>query len=167
MRIPGRTSSGSDDERVAVAAAAAAALTGHELYAFPAAHPARPRVRAPAPAPWCARPRRHRSRPRPLQVKGARLLLSTAGDWQAPTGPLPFPLPQDPYPDVIGPVAGPSAEITWWFPLSVLCLLLSPAWFLGSGPLPYFSSLAPGSESRPCSTTPTTVTWKMPFPTMS
>lgn len=98
---------------MAVAAAAAAALTGHELYAFPAAHPARPRVRAPAPAPWCARPRRHRARPRPLQVKGARLLLSTAGDWQAPTGPLPFPLPQDPYPDVIGSVAGPSAEITW------------------------------------------------------
>lgn len=129
MRIPGRTSSGSEDERVAVAAAAAAALTGHELYAFPATHSARPRVRVPAPAPWCARPRRHRARPRPLQVKGARLLLSTAGEWQAPTGPLPFPPPQDPTLTCSGPAAGHSAEITWWFPLSVLCLVLSPACF--------------------------------------
>lgn len=131
---------------MAVAAAAAAALTGHELYAFPAAHLARPRVRAPAPAPWCARPRRHRARPRPLQVKGASLLLSTAGDWQAPTGPLPFPLPQDPYPDVIGPAAGPSAEITWWFPLSVLCLLLSPAWLFGFWPPTLF--LIPRTRER-------------------
>lgn len=167
MRIPGRTSRGSEDELVAVAAAAAAALTGHELYAFPATHPARPRVRAATPAPWCARPRRHRARPRPLQVKGARLPLSTAGEWQAPTGSLPFPPPQDPHPDVLWsrcwalgrnhfvvpilrPVSGPFSRL-------VLC----------SGPLPYFSSLEPGSESRPCSTTPTTVTWKMPFPTMS
>lgn len=36
-----------------------------------------------------------------------------------------------------------------------------------SGPTPYFSYPAPGSESRPCSTTPTTATWRMPFPTTS
>lgn len=65
---------GSQDERVAVAAAAAASLTGRELYAFPAADPARPPVRAAAPAPWCARPGWHRARPRSLQVKGVRLL---------------------------------------------------------------------------------------------
>ena len=34
-------------------------------------------------------------------MKGARLPLSTAGEWQAPTGPLPFPPPQDPHPDVL------------------------------------------------------------------
>ena len=54
-----------------MAAAAAAVLTGHELYAFPAAGPARPPVPAAAPTPWCAGPRRHRARPRPLQVTGS------------------------------------------------------------------------------------------------
>lgn len=129
MRIPGRTSRGSEDELVAVAAAAAAALTGHELYAFPAAHPARPRVRAAAPAPWCARPRRHRARPRPLQVKGARLPLATAGEWQAPTGPLPFPPPQDPHPDVLWSHRWALGRNYLVVPITVLCLVLSPAWF--------------------------------------
>lgn len=64
---------GSQDERVAVAAAAAAVLTGHELYAFPAAGPARPPVLAAALAPGCAGTRWHRARPRLLQVKGIRL----------------------------------------------------------------------------------------------
>lgn len=73
-RIPGTTGRGSQNERVAVAAAAAAALTGHELYAFPAAGRARTPVRAAASAPWCARPGRHRARPCSLQVKGVRLL---------------------------------------------------------------------------------------------
>lgn len=41
-----------------------------------------------------------------------------------------------------------------WVPF----LVLSPA---------YFSHPAPGSVSRPCSTTPTTATWRMPFPTTS
>lgn len=72
-RTPGRLSKGSQDEQVAVAAAAVAALTGHELYAFPAARPAWPPVRAAALAPWCAGPRWHRARPRALQVKGVRL----------------------------------------------------------------------------------------------
>lgn len=74
-RIPGTTGRGSQNERVAVAAAAAAAaLTGRELYAFPAAGRSRPPVRAAASAPWCARPGRHRARPRSLQVKGVRVL---------------------------------------------------------------------------------------------
>lgn len=60
---------GSQDEQLVVAAAAAAVLTGHELYAFPAAGPARPLVLAAATAPWCAGPRWLRARPRPLQVK--------------------------------------------------------------------------------------------------
>lgn len=34
-------------------------------------------------------------------------------------------------------------------------------------PPPYFLYPASGSESRPCSTTPTTATWRMPFPTTS
>lgn len=151
---------------MAVAAAAAAALTGHELYAFPSAHPSWPCVRAAAPAPWCARPRRHRARPRPLQVKGTTLRLSVAGDWLAHTGPLPFPQPQDP----------PDPDVLWsrcWafgrnhLVVPTLRPVSDPFSRLVLGPLPYFLSLAPGSESRPCSTTPTTVTWKMPFPTMS
>ena len=73
LRIPGRTSRESQDVRVAAAAAAAVALTGHALYAFPAARPVWPPVCAAAPAPWCARPGWHRARPRPLQVKGVRL----------------------------------------------------------------------------------------------
>ena len=56
LQTPGRTRWGSQDERVVVAAAAAAALTGHELYAFPAARPAWPPVCTAAPAPWCTRP---------------------------------------------------------------------------------------------------------------
>lgn len=43
----------------------------------------------------------------------------------------------------------------------------SPCLVSFSGPLPYFSYPAPGSESRPCSTTPTTATWRMHFPTTS
>lgn len=68
--IPGR---GSQDERVAVAAAAAAVLTGHELYAFPVAGPARAPVLPAALAPWCAGSRWHCARPRLLQVKRVRL----------------------------------------------------------------------------------------------
>lgn len=74
LLIPGRTSRGSQDVRVAAAAAAAAAaLTEHVLYAFPAARPVWPPVCAATPAPWCARPGWHRARPRPLQVMGVRL----------------------------------------------------------------------------------------------
>lgn len=103
-RIPGTTGRGSQDERVAVAAAAAAALTGHELYAFPAAGPARPPVRAAAPALWCTRPGWHRARPRSLQVKGVRLLaLAELGKGKRRPGPFPYSRSQDPHPDLLGP----------------------------------------------------------------
>lgn len=172
MRIPGRTSC-VQDERVAVLAAAAAALTHYELYAFPADHPAQPPVRVAAPVPWCARSRRHRAGPCPLQVKEAK--LPPLNSWRMGSA--------DRFPSFsLLPKTTFSPYVFAWV------LLLDPRQkSAGDSPVPhYFLSyflfshivlysnppdlfLVPhiGSESRPCSTTPTTAIWKMPFPTTS
>lgn len=81
--------------------------------------------------------------------------------------PYPFPPSQTPHPDLLGPrhwaPRRNQVVITIFRPnsCSFLCLVSF------GGPLTYFSYPAPGRESRPCSTTPTTATWRMPFPTTS
>ncbi|KAG8517848.1 ER degradation-enhancing alpha-mannosidase-like protein 2 [Galemys pyrenaicus] len=146
--IPGRTRRRSDDERVAVAAAAVAALTGHELYAFPAARLGWPPVRAVAPAPWCARPRRLRARPRPLQVKGIRLSPppSLIGELETQTQSLPFPSFLGPPPkpartQSLGSLQKTGGDV----PLSALFLVLFPVWFRFMAPTLY---LVPRTRER-------------------
>jgi hypothetical protein len=51
------------------------------------------------------------------------------GSGKRPPGPFPSLHPRTPTLTCSGPAAGPSAEIILWFPFSVLCLVLSPAWF--------------------------------------
>lgn len=78
-------------------------------------------------------------------------------------GPFPFPRSQDPHPDLVGPRHWAQVVIPTFRPIS--CPF--PCLVSFCGPLPYFLYPTPGSESRPCSTTPTTATWRMPFPTTS
>lgn len=80
--------------------------------------------------------------------------------------PSPFPPSQTTPPTCWDPATGLLAEIRWWLPFSALILVLSSVWFRLVA-LWHFSYPAPGRESRPCSTTPTTATWRMPFPTTS
>lgn len=90
---------------------------------------------------------------------------SIVGSGKRKPGSFPFPAPQNPHPHLF--------ELLRWAPGRIRDPIFRPiscpfpCVVSFSGPLPYFSYLAPGSESRPCSTTPTTATWRMPFPTTS
>lgn len=90
---------------------------------------------------------------------------SIVGSGKRKPGPFPFPAPHDPTLTCSNSSAGLPAESGFPFFRPISCPF--PCLVLFSGPLPYFSYLTPGSESRPCSTTPTTATWRMPFPTTS
>lgn len=122
---------------MAVAAAAVAAVTGHALYAFPAARPVRPSVHAVAPAPGCAGPGWHRARPCPLQVKGAgRPALAELGIGEpSPAPKLPL-IPEEPHRTCSDPDTGLPAASRAWLPLPTLApfLVLSPAWLISRTP---------------------------------
>lgn len=96
---------------------------------------------------------------------GSDSLPFHSGEWKAQTRSLPFPCTPRPHSHLL--------ELLRWTPSRIKVPIFRPiscpfpCLVLFSGPLPYFSYLTPGSESRPCSTTPTTATWRMPFPTTS